>query len=405
MAEITKRPTPVHVVGVDERSKSALILFFQTLGDKSCELVDASSAELFLINMDASGADADYVRLYKNYPNHPMILMSMAPRETSGHFFLRKPIIADHLLAILEEIEKKRAEPKIHRNPTDRPTHSPAVQQATTRGVNQVLEREAQLQTGTAGRNELKTTANRRSFGYAAHLLSEQEVLCCVGAAKDIDSQNPEAVVKAHFDPAHYLIGHIQQACREALEKQQCIQITGLWRSITVLPSSQEVYVRLSDRQLQSICVVTTDNLEGNIEIQPAKKEQIPSPEEKKYFQGIELFLWKVALWTSRGRVPVEIQLDQPVYLRGWPNQTRLTLTPQGLRIAACWIRQPRSLIDLATVLKIPQRYVFSFFSACYITGLAGPARRASDLIVVPPKLEPSSSVGLLSRILKSLIN
>ena len=50
MAEITKRPTAVHVVGVDARSKNALILFFQTLGDKSCELVDASYAELFLIN-------------------------------------------------------------------------------------------------------------------------------------------------------------------------------------------------------------------------------------------------------------------------------------------------------------------------------------------------------------------
>lgn len=79
--------TPIHAFGVDERSKNALIHFFRTLGDNSCEIVDESSAELFLVNMDAVDADSLYEELSEKHPNHPMILMSLTPREAGDHFF------------------------------------------------------------------------------------------------------------------------------------------------------------------------------------------------------------------------------------------------------------------------------------------------------------------------------
>ena len=75
--------------------------------------------------------------------------------------------------------------------------------------------------------------------------------------------------------------------------------------------------------------------------------------------------LWKLALWSSRGRVSKGTSLSAPVRLRAWPNLPRLMTVPHSLRIAALWVKQPTSLMDTAPKLGIPYRYVFAFYCAC----------------------------------------
>lgn len=76
-------------------------------------------------------------------------------------------------------------------------------------------------------------------------------------------------------------------------------------------------------------------------------------------------FVWRLALLTSRGRVPMNTKLHAPVRLLGWPNFTRLAKIPQAMPIAAQWHSRPLSLLDTAKRLELPCHTVFSVYSAC----------------------------------------
>jgi len=363
----------LHVVGVDERSRNALKLFFKHNCNNAFSLVDEAEADVFLVDMDGYGAEDRYQEVCVKYPDHPMIIMSLSTKSMGGHQFLRKPINISQLKSVLAEVgiykatpgKEKRVEPKAVKPAFKASYHSP---------------------------------------GYAANLLSDTELHSFVGSAKDIDVLDPQQLSTIYFDPKNYLLGKLQQACSDAMEHQRVTQVVGLWQPITIFPLTGKIHVELTDRQLQAISVVSVSgNNMADVEIKMIKNSDNFAPSSKGEYHDIEAFLWKVALWSARGRLPVGIIIEKPVYLRAWPNFTRIIVTPHALRISACLVKHPRSLIDIATTLHIPQRYVFAFFTAANQVGLAGQARRASDLIVEAPKVQTSAKSGLLTRILERL--
>jgi len=67
--------------------------------------------------------------------------------------------------------------------------------------------------------------------------------------------------------------------------------------------------------------------------------------------------------------------------------------------MAALWLNHPLPLLDMAERLSVPQRNVFSFYTACAALGLAGPARRAADTLIDAPELTPSTMQSLIARL------
>jgi hypothetical protein len=108
-------------------------------------------------------------------------------------------------------------------------------------------------------------------------------------------------------------------------------------------------------------------------------------PDKNVLFQlEMEAFLWKLALFTYRGYLPEGINVNKPVYLKYWPNLTRLEPTPNAMRIASLLSRQPVALAFIVRILNIPQKHVFNFFSAANAIGFAGPAVREVDNMLLP---------------------
>ena len=129
---------------------------------------------------------------------------------------------------------------------------------------------------------------------------------------------------------------------------------------------------------------------------------------EDARLRRLDNVLWKLSLWTSRGRVPYGTSLEAPVRLRKWPNLSRLMTVPQSLRIAALWIRQPTGLLDTAKKLGVPYRYVFAFFSACQSFGLVeqlkAEERKPSSVAAPPPPAAVTQEKrGLFGSLLKKL--
>jgi hypothetical protein len=143
--------------------------------------------------------------------------------------------------------------------------------------------------------------------------------------------------------------------------------------------------------------------LGSKMSVTPLSKELSDTHKAPEKFQTMDAFLWKAACWASKGRYPVAIDIRQPVYLKSWPNFTRLLVTPHAMRIAALLIQSPRTLPNVAETLNIKPQYVFVFVSAAYALGLVGQARREADVLVQSPEIKQNKNKGLLSRILSTL--
>ncbi|MCK5353649.1 MAG: hypothetical protein KAJ63_00915, partial [Methyloprofundus sp.] len=133
-------------------------------------------------------------------------------------------------------------------------------------------------------------------------------------------------------------------------------------------------------------------------------KKEVFSTELDK-FNDINAFLWKLACWTSKGRYPIALDLSVPVFLKQWPNFTRLVVTPHAMRISALLVASPRSIEETIRILKIKPQYVFIFVSAAYATGVLGQAKRQADSMLEAevPAVKTGKKKGLLNRILKKL--
>ena len=171
--------------------------------------------------------------------------------------------------------------------------------------------------------------------------------------------------------------------------------------AIFLPPGGQPVLSQMNDAYLRTLSVVPI--AEPSLTVSLLRNDPGYAQDDTLLTSSREALLWKSTLWASRGRVPIGTRLDIPVYLRYWPNLTRLLLLPHSMRIAALWANQPHSLLATAKTLAIPQRHVFSFYSAAHALGLASTSQRGVDTLLTtePPPVDQRR--GLLTRLLNRL--
>ncbi len=187
---------------------------------------------------------------------------------------------------------------------------------------------------------------------------------------------------------------------------QLSIKVQGKWASITTDPGHNKVISELSNEELESLCTTpiycidTKSKLIGN-------NAYFDEPNESTHLleDSMEQFLWKIALWTSAGRLPQGMTPSHQIQLKYWPNLTRLTQSPNDIRISALLTEQPSAPALIAKVLGIPITQVFSYYAASHALGLAvpalkGPKKRSS--FNIPPK---SKHHSLLGRIINKFSN
>lgn len=116
------------------------------------------------------------------------------------------------------------------------------------------------------------------------------------------------------------------------------------------------------------------------------------------YEINIEALKWKATEVMAAGKTPPGIDLHADrVYIRNWPNFSRLPHSDDELRIAALWLTHPMSLIATATSLQITLEKVNSFYAAADAAQLLGVLFRESDsgeqkIIQIPESAAPTES-------------
>ncbi len=346
------------VFGMDGKAFSTLEFAMQKMGKGMASFVNAEDSEAAIFNLDNPDAQAQLKKYQLKHPDNAIIILSVKAPAEDDYIFIKKPFDMEALLGAIREVQKQKRE-KLSRKNSQAMSKVGAVSVKIEKKSNQKLSPVTPVV-------DFQTEKNKdRKF---------------CGSAEDIDLGDPEQRKNIYYSAQESLQGKLQEANALAKQKNQVIIVAIKFENdletITLLPRINKVITALDEKKLSYLCTAPLYCLEIKVFRQNAEKskELEALALKRQGTESVDALLWNVALWTSRGRIPNGVSINTPVYLKHWPNFTRLHVTPGAFSIAALLHDKPMPLSLLIKLLAIPQRYVFAFYSgAC-----------ALDLIVTP---------------------
>ncbi len=390
MSNVTEKLLLIAEIGMDSRAREILRMSFQGPGKGCCSLVDEGAAEAVIFNMDIPDANKLWDKYRTQHPKKPTIVMSLKKPDFDDIYFIKKPVRIAQLFKQINLIKKKLAEFK-----------------------EELDESELILETTSPDHIETSQPTPKKNEPVEPSVtsfkeLSELDHEFC-GSNPDIDLSKPDKKQVVFYNPSDFLQARLQWAAEtannEGIALQIAVKVNNDWKIIIFLPESKRVINGLSDFQLRAVC--TASKYYTAVKVKRLSLEDSKSLEERASDHGsvepLEPFIWKVTLWTAKGRLPSDTSLTAPIKLKHWPNLTRLQNTPNIMRIATILSDQPRPLLLVAKVLNIPQRHVFSFYAAMRslkLTRIVETSTRPEKAT----KVTKHKQHGLFGRILRRLI-
>ncbi len=394
------QPLQVALFGLDDRSYKTMVMFLQGPCRGAAAVVEAIEAEIDIIDADHTKARTIFEERKQVAPDRPIIAMSLENLRLEGAIFLKKPVTKDGLLAALQQAKKqgeqaaKKAIMKSGHTLERREEHKPVF------AAKPVSTQDKQPETPKKiDEQEKQKTAKHKT----ARQFSEGLFSSYIGFVSDIDFDDKGQASKASYDPKHFYQGYVKSAFNVAINKVRIVRLNSAWKPLLIFPHGHEVWLDADDMQLRAFAGLPIKNSSGNaVSLSPVDPKNSQSVSFDK-FQSMDAFLWKLAIWTSKGRYPANLDIEQPIFLKKWPNMTRLVVTPHALRISALLIKGPRTMLNIAEILNIKPQYVFVFVSACQALDLLGQAKRLEDQVVAPAEIQQTQSSGLFRKILNKL--
>lgn len=372
-------PIRVALYGMDPRSQKTLELYLKGPCQGIAVVVDEALAEVDIIDADfATAGDILQQRRQQN-PRRLIILLSLQTLNIADTLFVKKPVNAEDLIAALRQVKSLPEVAKPVEGPRELEPVDPLPTAKTDSGDGQVA----------AGERPKKKTANpMASF---------------LGTLPGVDFNDPAQVLNASYDPKSFFLGYVQSAYKVAKQERRSKQLNSIWKPLLILPEIQQIWLDADDKQLRVFAGMEQSRMFGsNISLTSVDAAALGGKTPDK-FQDMEAFLWKLTIWTSKGRFPLGMDLNKPVFLKRWPNFTRLLVTPDALRISGLLMQGARAPLEIARVLNISPQYVLVFISACHNAGLLGFSERRSDELLAPARPTANPKQGLLSKILSKL--
>ena len=422
----------VSFLGVDERSRSAYEIFFNSIRKINFELIeDCHKAQLCLVDMDAYDTQQEYHALIEQNPGSYILILSLSEYncQQENEFFIKKPVKRDVLQDSLNQIYRKMSgKPAVNINYEPSIPKLSIPKQSTSKQAIPKLSNSRQSipklsiisQSITKLSSENAVIAKDQktiiSMVIIGKLLKVKNEELFVGDQADVDIKKPEQLKKIFYAPEKLLQSIIKKACHKSRQNGQIIQLTVLNYDFYFDHKDQKVYTSIGPGILRPLCLIPHDQkisftVKKNSfrdqlhEISQTNKNKTTKKTLEKQSWNMESFMWLISLWSSRGRIPEGTDLRQAVYLLQWPNLTRLASIPHSVRIAALLYDQPYRLTDAAKQLGIEQCYVFAFYSACKSIGLANVSKRRVDLLFAAEQTKTDKNTSILSKLMSKLKN
>jgi len=367
--------TAIYLHGFDARSSLAINNYFTN----HCEnqyIVAAieKSASIFIVDIDSELGELFVQNKRTEYPAQPIIVISSSVFSNSDPllFVLKKPLVYEQMDSLLRQmvlITPKNApkEPKLN---------NVLINHFQSRMLVRDLTNKKNKSTKSVNTNQSISTENTK--------IDKNKLATFIGRQADIDISNPQEVMKVVYDPSKTILNSIKKAMDRSLYEKKILELSNLNKKFIIDPSSKTIFTFVNESVLRPICLLELREKSHVKKIKKGRNDKrfkslVENSDLEVTERNWDEFLWKMALWTSRGKLPRHIDINKPVYLSEWPNLTRLQMFPHALDIAAVMSQQTMTLSNIVAQLGIEQRYVFAFFSAAYTLGIAGTTSRQSD--------------------------
>lgn len=370
----------IYAFGLSERTKRSMEAILEQRTDGACVLDAEATANVAIIDIDVLGGRGELERQRERYPGRTMILLTAdgASASALGGIVMTKPVDVGQFVKTLGKIAGTMAEERTGGGAArprkdvvvPRPVH---VGERARRGLARPTSPEA-----PAGPRVPADSALDGERGLAT--LQPRARHYYIGSQPDVDLAVPEELAKVCYEPGEFLQGFVRQAVRLGIESASVVALSGPgFGRIEVYPFARLVRTTATSASLYA--AARAPLTANDIVIAPAP-ELPQAPASQDGVEPLEALTWRLALWASRGRLPAGTVIEQPVVLKHWPNLSRLLLPPHAVQIAGLWARRAKPLAATPGLLGIPQRYVFSFYSAC----------AAQDLILADRRARPRSA-------------
>ncbi len=392
-------PLKVALYGMDDRAYKTMSMYLKGPCKGVAIVVDEADAEIDVLDADHIKARELLGQIQARTPNRPLIILSLEEILLDGTIYVKKPVETVDVLAALKQAKASLATEKV--KDIAKPEAEEIIDEPSTpQSTNQPVTKEKVPAAKNIDKEEKKKVSKHRT----ATDLTEGGFSTYIGIIDGIDFSDPEQALKASYSPKGYFLGYVQSALKVCKAKGRILQLNSGWKPLIVFPHSQEIWLDVEDKQLRAFAGVTiSKNGAKAMSLTAIDQSNFDMKEKMEGFFDSDHFLWKLAIWTSKGRFPDTIDISKPVYLKQWPNFTRLVVTPHAMQIAALLIRGPRTAMSIADALNIKPQYVFVFISAANVLGIVGQARRQVDELISPSEVKATKSKGLLSRVLDRL--
>jgi hypothetical protein len=378
----------ITLLSLPQRSTSVLEFFFLSTGRSAFQRVEESAADVAIFDYDHLDSRQHWER-YSTQFKRPGIMLSVAKQELPGVTWVQKPFTAATLLAAAHQLSQVR--PAFESSPIATTAHGMEPKPATF----QVVPVSPGAEPPSPSSKGPETAIPASSMGLAVGKIASatapipkrpreeppvvetlpgwpaEEVFYC-GVAETAEAIQTTPERRDDYEPDNYLISHLKTAFDTARKWHRPLRIELQGENIILAPDEDRLFSSLSTEALWELCARPLPKPVPKTRILNEKeyKEICSLPDLGELQEKIEGFVWRASLAASRGRLQPGEDMDRTVYLRHWPNLTRLYRTPHALRIAALWATRGASLAETSHLLRIPERYVFAFYNAAEVLGL-----------------------------------
>lgn len=395
MKKSRSMPIKLALHGMDPRSQKTMQLYLQGPCRGIAVVVEEPEAEIDILDADYPNAGEILKLRGEKWPNRPVILLALEKLNIPNTHFLQKPVKAGQLVELLVKVRPKAAPSKIKREypPQPKAEAEPPVK-------NDIKPPSIFVKQKNHASRQEETPVKRRS----AMQMNEGGYTGFLGTLNGIDFNDPSHLASAFFDSKRFFLGFVQSAYKVANSEGRALQLQSMWKPLFIYPGRQQIWVDADEKQLRVMAGIEQNKtLNSYVSLLPFDANTDVENKAADKFQDMDAFLWKLSIWTSKGRLPSGLYANHPVYLKQWPNFTRLMITPDAMRISALLAQGPRTPLEIVRELNVRPEYVFAFLTACHAIGILDQSTRQTDELVATEKTKVSKKPGLLGKILSKL--
>ena len=198
----------------------------------------------------------------------------------------------------------------------------------------------------------------------------EEMIYRCCGNLADVDVARPDERRRIYFNTDGALLYWLPLAVKKARLSNTPVEISGLPRCFAYLPEEDRFFGDFGEDLLLQYALSRFGF--GELDLSERLDLAVSRPEvtgDKQIIQDRDAMIWKIALWTARGRLNQRMDPEKVYKLKERPDFSRLIEIPHASEITELWFDHRLSALDVVRILNVPQRYVFAFMSGADALG------------------------------------